>query len=397
MILAALVSGCATFAHVSVPDKHAAHAQVSGFKDVRIDGDAPASAVRKLLGPELVKLGNRLRARSGNGIPDVNFLAISGGAQDGAYGAGIVVGWTENGTIPSFDLVTGVSAGALVAPFAFAGPEFADELQDVFTRALPTQGQGVDGFTSFLSGGAVANGPTVMRLLERHIDDKILDAIASERSKGRLLLIGTTNIETQRAVYWDMGRIAQSKRPDRGDLFRKVLLASASVPGIFDPVVIKVEANGTTYDEVHVDGGTTRGVFLAPLGFSASTTDSVVGTPLKRNLYIIRNGKVTPERAPISGTTLSLVGRAVTTLIKYRGNGDLYRLYARAIRDRIDYNLAFIPPSYASNTKNEFDIEYLRELFAFGRDWGLRGYPWHKLPPGFDPNDRDDLTGEVTN
>lgn len=391
-MICALLGGCATIAHVSIPEQQAATAEIPGFTGVRLDAEASADTVRDRIGPVLAKLRARMRERQRSSAQRLNFLAISGGAQDGAFGAGLLIGWSERGTIPEFDLVTGVSAGALIAPFAFAGPEFGRELEKVFTKPLPEAGDGGEAFASFLAGGAVPNTAVVKRLIARHIDDRLLDVIAAERARGRLLLIGTTNIETQRSVYWDMGKIAQSTRADRGKLFRKILLASTAIPGAIDPVVFPVISNGKTYDEVHVDGGATRGVFLAPLTLSSRSTDPTIKGSVVRKLYVIRNGKVAPEHQKVSGTTFGILGRTIATLVKYRGNGDLYRLYARSLRDNIDFNLAHIPASYRPNTKNEFNIDYLRELFEFGRKWGAIGYPWAKFPPGFDPRKRDVLT-----
>ncbi|MEO0617663.1 MAG: patatin-like phospholipase family protein [Pseudomonadota bacterium] len=397
MVLSCALTACTTIAHVGVPKELALQAEVPGFQGVRYDGDGGAPDFDRLVRPHLTQMRARMERRAGAGQPEVTFLALSGGAQDGAFGAGILTGWRERGTLPTFDLVTGVSAGALIAPIVFAGPAFARRLEQAFTSPLPGSETGTGSFTSFLAGGALPNTPTVKRLIARYADEDLLDAIARERATGRILLIGTTNIETQRPVFWDMGRIAASNHPKRVALFRDVLLASASVPGILDPVSIEVEAGGETYDEIHVDGGATRGVFLAPLGFTRQTADAVFNRQVVRRAFIIRNGKVTPEHSPVTPTTLSLIGRSISTLIKYRGNGDLYRLYARALRDDIDYNLAFIPPSYRANNASAFDTAYLTELFEFGRKWGRLGYPWRKQPPGFDRNLRDALTNEVVN
>ena len=203
--------------------------------------------------------------------PVSNLLAISGGAEDGAFGAGLLVGWSDTGTRPSFDLVTGVSSGALIAPFAFLGREYDGQLREIFTK-YGRQDIFTYNVPGLLEGSALADDAPLARLIERYVDDAFMQDIARERAKGRVLLIGTTNLDTQRPVMWDMGRIAMSRNPDAKSLFRKILLASATLPEIFPPVRIQVRVGGQNYDELHVDGGVTRQVFMTPSIFSASPT-----------------------------------------------------------------------------------------------------------------------------
>ena len=163
----------------------------------------------------------------------------------------------------AFDLVTGVSSGALIAPFAFLGREYDGQLREIFTK-YGRQDIFTYNVPGLLEGSALADDAPLARLIERYVDDAFLQDIARERAKGRVLLIGTTNLDTQRPVMWDMGRIAMSRNPDAKSLFRKILLASATLPGIFAPVRIQVPVGGQSYDELHVDGGVTRQVFIAP-------------------------------------------------------------------------------------------------------------------------------------
>jgi predicted acylesterase/phospholipase RssA len=205
--------------------------------------------------------------------------------------------------------------------------------------------------------------------------------VAEERAKGRFLLVGTTNLDAQRPVYWDMGRIAQSGHPQALELFRRVLLASASFPGVFPPVNIKVEAGGHLYEEMHVDGGTTREVFFTIADFRFNAIDRAIGRKVQRRLWIVRNGKIEPEYKAMPEATLAIAQRSLETLTKSRGIGDLARMYSRARADNIDYNLAAIPVDFNAPHPKPFDRAYMQALYDLGLAQGRGGYPWAKAPP----------------
>lgn len=198
-------------------------------------------------------------------------------------------------------------------------------------------------------------------------------------------MIGTTNLDAQRSVIWDIGALAASGRPDALELVRKIILASAAIPGAFPPVEINVMADGKQYKELHVDGGVTRQVFLYPPGFSPKEVDRAIGWKLKRRLFIIRNTKVDPEFVVTTNQLLPIASRSISTLIKTQGIGDLYQIHATAKRDGVDYNLAYIPPNFAAVAKDAFDKDYMNSLFELGYQLGRAGYAWHKAPPGFEP------------
>src|SRR6185436_11731498 len=242
------------------------------------------------------------RAKSGEKLVS-NLLAISGGADDGAFGAGLLVGWTEHGDRPEFDLVTGISAGALIAPFAYLGSDYDRQLAGLFTSYSADQIYQSNVLSGLFGGNALADSAPLAQLIEQYVDARFLKRVAEERAKGRFLLIGTTNLDAQRPVYWDMGRIAQSKDPQAPELFRRVLLASASFPGIFPPVHIQVQAGGRQYEEMHVDGGTTREVFFTIADFRFNDIDRAIGRKVQRKLWIIRNGKIEPEYKPTQDST----------------------------------------------------------------------------------------------
>jgi predicted acylesterase/phospholipase RssA len=382
LFLGLALAGCATVAaRVAVPEQLAPIAVVPGMETVRVWGDA--SFPRALLQAEFPNLKAKYdaRAKSGDHKPVSNLLAISGGADDGAFGAGLLVGWTERGDRPEFDLVTGISAGALIAPFAYLGRDYDRQLAGLFTSYSADQIYQANVLTGLFGGSALADSGPLAQLIEHYVDAPFLKRVAEERAKGRFLLIGTTNLDAQRPVYWDMGRIAQSADPRAPELFRRVLLASASFPGIFPPVHIQVQAGGHRYEEMHVDGGTTREVFFTVADFSFREFDRAIGRKVQRKLWIIRNGKIEPEYKATQDTTFVIAQRSLETLAKSRGVGDLVRMYTRARADNIEYNLASIPMDFDAPHPKPFERAYMQSLYDVGLALGRGGYPWAKAPP----------------
>jgi predicted acylesterase/phospholipase RssA len=379
-----LTAGCATIAPRNVlPQASAAQIELEGFHNIRFWGDAPAGDIQAIMTADVPRAEMRSPSGAERHRPVSNLLAISGGAEDGAFGAGLLVGWSDAGTRPSFDLVTGVSSGALIAPFAFLGREYDGQLREIFTK-YGRQDIFTYNVPGLLEGSALADDAPLARLIERYVDDAFMQNIARERAKGRVLLIGTTNLDTQRPVMWDMGRIAMSQKPDAKSLFRKILLASATLPGVFPPVRIQVRVGGQNYDELHVDGGVTRQVFMTPSIFSGVSHDKKSATMAKPRLFVIRNGKIDPEWQPVNENVLSITQRSISTLIKNQGIGDLYRIYSVTRRDGIDFNLASIPADFKEKSGEPFDQKYMIALFERGYDLASHDYSWAKAPPGME-------------
>jgi hypothetical protein len=380
-----LTAGCATLTPRNVlPQAEAARVEPEGFHNIRFWGDASARDIQAIMMADAPKTEARRFSVVERHPPVSNLLAISGGAEDGAFGAGLLVGWSDAGTRPEFDLVTGVSSGALIAPFAFLGREYDGQLREIFTKYGRK-----DIFTynvhGLIEGSALADDAPLAKLIEHYVDEAFLQEIAKARLKGRILLIGTTNLDTQRPVLWDMGRIALSHNRDALNLFRKILLASATLPGVFPPVRIQVRVGGQTYDELHVDGGITRQVFIAPSIFSFVSHDEKPGRPAtKPRLYVIRNGKIDPEWQSVSENVVSITQRSISTLIKNQGIGDLYRIYSVTKASGIDFNLASIPADFSETSNEPFDQKYMIALFDRGYDLASHDYSWVKAPPGME-------------
>ena len=192
-------------------------------------------------------------------------LALSGGGANGAFGAGFLNGWSSTGSRPTFKVVTGVSTGALMAPFAFLGQPGDAALHEFYTttasRDIFALGEFLDIISRVLFGEGIADTSPLVSLLERHVDEALLQQVALAHKSGRRLYIGTVDLDSQRFIIWNMGLIATSGQPDALQLFRKVMLASASIPIAFAPVFFDVEAGGRRYDEMHVDGAVAANVF----------------------------------------------------------------------------------------------------------------------------------------
>ncbi|MDX5334436.1 MAG: patatin-like phospholipase family protein [Gammaproteobacteria bacterium] len=317
-----------------------------------------------------------------------DILAISGGADYGAFGAGLLCGWTAAGTRPQFKVVTGISAGALLAPFVFLGPEQDEAMKAAFTRTSARDIFHTRWLSALWSDGLVDTTP-LARLIARNFDEAFLAQVAEAHREGRRLYVGTTNLDADRLVIWNMGAIAASGHPQAPALFHKIVLASSSIPAVFPPVLIEVEVNGRVYDEMHVDGGVKAQVFLT----AASIDLTRIRRELARNqvtlpqtrLYVLRNAKIVPEPEPTPRHLVNIVDRATSSFIKSQARGDLYQIYAVAEEQDFEFRWVAIPDDF--NPRPEapyFDTAEMNRLFRIGYEMGLSPDPWYRQPPGFD-------------
>ncbi len=364
----------------AVPAADTARALPLGIANARFfaDEDPKAIVVEASRAFEREQATLRAEGKSTTRLPPVYYLAVSGGGDNGAFGAGLMNGWTALGTRPEFKMVTGVSTGALIAPFAFLGPGYDDALRDVYTTMTPEKVFRVRGLTAALFDDAMADTGPLAQVIESYADQKMLDAIAREYQRGRLLLIGTTHLDAQRPVIWNIGAIAASGHPGALELFRKILRASAAIPGLFQPVLFDVEIDGKKYQEMHVDGGAIAQLFLYPPSINISNS----GIRRERHAYIIRNARLDPDYAASERRTISIAGRAINTMLAASGQNDVLRTYFVSQRDGVDYNLAYIGADFTAPKAGEFDQAYMRALYAYGLQEGRDGKAWHKLPPG---------------
>ena len=346
---------------------------ISGENDTMLQNDLLESAKQEAPGDF---------STGPDGSKIYSILAISGGGAEGAYGAGLLKGWSQTGSRPIFKVVTGVSTGAIIAPFAFLGKEYDEGLETLYTTMSTKDVMTSNGLLGPLFGDSLASNRPLVKKLAVSYDENMLKKIAEEHKHGRRLFVGTVNLDAQRFVIWDMGAIAC-----RGDigLFRKVILASAAIPVTFSPVIFHVDAAGKPYDEMHVDGGTLTQVFTTYVllkGMEAAIIKMGIDpAKIKSKLYIIRNGYVSPNYMKVQDAFSPIVERAIDTMIDAQGVGDIYRIYYFTKERGGDFNLAFIPPDFKPEGKEMFDIKEMRRLFERGYGDAFGGYKWHKEPP----------------
>ncbi len=378
-----LLPGCGSYLRLQAPPANVVEQiAVLGQPNARFWLDArPDELVRE--GAEMAR--RQAAQNPGAALPPLNFLALSGGGDNGAFGAGVMVGWTASGQRPQFDVVTGISAGALIAPFAFLGPDHDAGLREVFTgqlaRDILVLPRMLMGGFQLLFGEAIADTSPLTRLINRHANEAMLGAIAAEYARGRLLLIGTTNLDLQRPVVWNIGAIAASGHPDALGLFRRILLASASIPGAFPPVLVDVEAEGLVFQEMHVDGGAAMQVFLYPPSLNLRRESRGRNIDRARTAYVIRNGRVDVEAGITTRGILSIARRSASTLLHFSGIGDIGRIYLTTQRDGVAFRLAYIGRDFEAARSEPFDPVFMQALFDYGYTKARDGYPWATTPP----------------
>ncbi|MCI4664182.1 MAG: patatin-like phospholipase family protein [Neomegalonema sp.] len=382
LVAAAVLAGCAgPILRTAPPESGWRKAITPVAPAARVWADHPPAKAAAMQDGFVGKLVDRLRLAEARGEKaQFTILALSGGAADGAYGAGVLAGWTKTGERPKFDYVTGVSTGALIAPFAFLGSEYDSRLEALFTQTSTNDLLELALFSALTGGlGLVDNAP-FKEAIAKNITPEVLAKIAAEHRLGRRLYVATTNLDARRSVIWDMGAIAS-----RGDdaalrLFRKVVLASASIPGAFPPVYFDVEIDGKKYKEMHVDGGVTMSVFIAPswVKLDGATADFLKG---KTTIYVIQNNKIVPNYGPTDDKLISIASSSISEMIRTQARGDQLRIFSIAERNGFNYRVTFVPTSFSAEQKEAFDPKYMRLLFDVGLKRGVAGVAWLDEPP----------------
>jgi predicted acylesterase/phospholipase RssA len=383
-VLAAALPGCALPERgPPVPLGRTSEATVLGVSNERF---FPATGAAPMEAEFVAALERQRRARglsSLSDMPQLQLLAVSGGGENGAFGAGLLCGWTDQGARPTFDLVTGISTGALTAPFAFLGSAYDPQLRAVYTETPPAQVLAKRSLTAALFDDAMADNAPLFKTISGYVDDRMLAAIAAAYDTGRLLLVASTDLDAQVPVIWNIGAIAKSGHPRAADTIRRVLLASAAIPGAFPPSMIEVTMDGKTYQEMHVDGGAFAQTFLYPSAMTANRLQRRrAGLPVvEARAFIIRNGRLDPEWATVERRTMGIAARAISTMIASAGYNDVVRIYNITQRDGVDYNLAFIGSDFNQVLPSPFESAYMRALYDYGYERARRGYDWAKKPP----------------
>jgi predicted acylesterase/phospholipase RssA len=312
------------------------------------------------------------RAQDLRGGGPLTILALSGGGADGAFGAGALVGLTHAGTRPQFSVVTGVSAGALLAPYAFLGSEWNQQLIDAYTSGradhlLQPRGLGV------IFDSSVYRGRPLEQLVDHYLSDALLQAVAREAASGRLLLVATTNVDTGETVIWDLGSIAMNGGPGAKGLFRDILVASASVPGMFPPVIIRVQGDGGDYSEAHVDGTATVPFIVPPALMQLHEDESHRSPPA---VYVIVDGRLSEESVSTPLRFRAIVSRSISAGLTHMMRTTLELTATTAQLQGASLQYSAIPTTYPNLAPFDFRASTRRSLFQYGYECAHSGRLW---------------------
>ena len=359
------------------------------------DRDAPADSLSPLSSEELNVVADQIREvrrsrRPATG-PDRKYtiLAMSGGGAYGAYTAGVVCGWTETGTRPRFDVITGISTGSLVAALAFIGPTADDEIRRFYTQTTTEEVYEIRKPIRSLFSAYLADNTPLAEQIARTITPDYLRAVAAEHAAGRRLYVGSTNLNTRRLVVWDMGAIAARGTPEARDLYIDVLLASTAIPGFFPPVTFQTNVDGHPHEEVHVDGGVSRALFFrAPHVPPADRAAFGPASLHDSDLYLIVAGKLYPDPAPVQLKALSVAGSSISSLLYSSARAEVYRLFTYSILTGMNYYLAAVPADFdVGGSSVKFDPVEMTRLFEEGRREILTGTAWRRHPQSLDKSE----------
>ncbi len=364
-----MLCACASVPRIPFTNADQMAAVPTDARNIRFWADSPENVLQNAARRAVVQKGQPF-----------TYLALSGGGGGGAYGAGVLNGWTASGTRPEFTVVSGVSVGAMIAPFAFLGPGYDERLKQIYTSG---EAQNLIEHTSPLGalfGSGLIGSRRMRDLVERYVDDEMLREIAREDRKGRRLLVVTTDLDAQRAVIWDMGAIAASGGPQGFKLFRDVIAASASVPVVFEPQLIDVVANDRRFQEMHVDGAVTAPIFILPdtvlLGGK-----SIAARGGRQNLYVIVNARLDAGFQVVPNKTDAIAARSFGVMVRVDTDAVLAQTYKVVTRDGLGFNLSYIGKDMAESGGTGFETGAMRRLFAYGYAKASAGSFWENKPP----------------
>ncbi|GAB1623173.1 patatin-like phospholipase family protein [Agarivorans albus] len=317
------------------------------------------------------------RARNNGVRSDIYHLALSGGGVNGAFSAGVLNAWTANGDRPEFDLVTGVSTGAIVSVFAYLGSDYDSTLKNYYTETPMSSLFQVKSIWSLLRGEAVLDTAGFEDQVRSYIDADIVKQLAEQRAKGRLLVIGTTNLDNEKMSLWDVGKIAQVGSDEAITLIQNIIIASSSVPGAFPAKSIVIDDGQQRFEELHVDGGVSRQVFLVPQW-------AYYNLPFERNpqhVFVIRNGLLKPHYQVTKNNLTDIGLRSISTIIRNQGIGDVEHIYHFAQHNQMSFRLAYIDNDFSKISDEAFSKEYMTSLYQYGYQKTIADSLWENVPP----------------
>jgi hypothetical protein len=356
-----------------------------------IDPPAQQAGHSTLTKEEVLAFADRSRAAAKPAAPSPrrSILIVSGGGAYGAYPAGVLAGWTATGTRPEFDVVTGVSTGALIGAYAFLGPEFDCEMQYYYTTMRSEDVYRRRRFIAALFSDSLADSAPLEKIIRKAASDERIARFAAEHQRGRRFYVGTTDLDARRAIVWDMGEIASRGTPESRDLFRQVLLASAAIPGFLPPVPIPVSVDGRRYVERHIDGGVTSSMFFAPPWVPPGQRQNLPpGWLHGSDMYILVAGKIYPDPVPVRPRAIAIASNAVSTIVYDQTRSDLHKLFLLSAMTGMSYNVSVIPRDVPAPTSStEFQPGQMSQMFEAGRAWAMNGPHWRATPPGYEPGE----------
>ena len=346
----------------------ASTASIAGFEDIRVYADSSGSLPQSRVW---------LPAAAHK---EINYLVLSGGGAGGAFSVGVLTAWTDKGQRPKFDMVSGVSTGALIAPYAFLGPAYDEALVELYTSGIAQELVDMKFLPKGLLGPSLLKQEPLRKMVEQYLTQDILAEIAAEHRKGRRLLVLTSNLDSQRAVIWNMGAIADSKRPDALKLFQDIIIASASIPGLYPAVLIQAKSGGRSFEEMHSDGGSASQILTIPEGWMASSDKVKWPEGASLNLYIIVNNALMPEFSTTRNNTFTVMARANSTLIKSQTRSALVATYVYAQKNGIRFRVASIDKQVPYTMIDPFNTGYMRAVYNLGYTEMSNGTLWKDRP-----------------
>ncbi|SHH20818.1 patatin-like phospholipase family protein [Ferrimonas marina] len=313
----------------------------------------------------------------------MSILALSGGGANGAFGAGVINGLYDSGQLADYSVVTGISAGSLIAPFVFVGGEQIHQLQEVMLGIDDKMVLGKRNFFNALLKDAFTNGKNMYEFIAEVYSPKMIEQIAEQHRAGRRLLIGTTQFDSGQLVVWNLGQIANSDLANRDALIHQVLAASSSIPGVFPPQFINVMANGAVMEELHVDGGLSEQMFFQPANVDYRKISEAQGLTETPQVHVIRNGMLKMPYSPTKDKGMALLNRSLKSLTIQQSRGDLYRMmYFSEVSD-LSLSFTFIDDDFdgKKTTKAMFDQDYMQALYDYGYNKAVQNTLWAEQLP----------------
>ncbi|GEM77789.1 patatin-like phospholipase family protein [Vibrio superstes] len=308
----------------------------------------------------------------------LNILALSGGSSNGAYGAGVLMGLSDTGQLKDYSVVTGISAGALIAPFVFAGGDEIARLEEVILGINDKDVLGKKNFLNTVFKDAFTNGNNFIEFIAKAYPEEMIDKIAEQHRNGRRLFIGSTHFDSGELMVWNLGAIANSDLPNRVDLVHKVLASSASIPGVFPPQFFNVRDQETVLEEMHVDGGLAAQVFYNPSNFDYKLVSESLNLTNPPQLDVIRNGFLKSPYKQVNDKGVALLTKSVSGLTVMQTRGDMYRMKYLSSDKGLEMQFTYLDQDFseAKQSKDLFDLEYMKAIYQYGYDKAVTGGLW---------------------